>query len=321
MNFGRTPVNQFQKLQKRHRLHDFYASKLFWGIIGGISLTLHGAIAVVFLAKIIRLDSPPAGEFIAVELMSLPTANPNTKASEVIEPASQVPPQQAPAPTQDDTTGAIASPPVPERPNPLIPKIPKSTSTTTPPPQKNTTTPPPDKPPGTTQGGETNRPPSTNPSTQTDPDRPTTKPSSTSPPGTTQPPPVAPTGNGSGSPSALAVNITALELTRTDIDIPDQLAEPLQNNQQLEAIAYLESPNIKLLNTVVITVELIINQQGKLDEILSAKASPGTISEAEAKQLATKILTRWQFSPSYMGGQPVFQAYRLNLNIKPIFSP
>lgn len=99
----------------------------------------------------------------------------------------------------------------------------------------------------------------------------------------------------------------------------DGQAKPKQNQQRLENISYLIPPSVKLTERLVLDITVVIDNRGKVDEVLKATNPQNSLTEAQAIQLSSKILESWEFEPTYMGGQPVFQSYFLKLTIDPNF--
>ncbi|OKH15084.1 hypothetical protein NIES208_13345 [[Limnothrix rosea] IAM M-220] len=128
-------------------------------------------------------------------------------------------------------------------------------------------------------------------------------------------------------PSSLNVSFGKFELSDSTRTIPDQTGKPIRTQQQLEAIAYLQTENLSLSETITIEFVFTIDRNGRFDAIQDEQNDPSDdivirpplLNSSQAKTLVSEILNRWQFEPTQMGGQPVYQSYRAQLVIKPIF--
>ncbi len=128
-------------------------------------------------------------------------------------------------------------------------------------------------------------------------------------------------------PSALGVSFGKFELSDQTRTIPDQPSKPRFNQQELAAIAYLQTENVSLSETITVEFVFTIDRNGRFDAIQDEQNDPSDdivvrpplLNSSQAKTLVSEVLGRWQFEPTYMGGQPVYQSYRAQLVIKPIF--
>ncbi|AFY40038.1 hypothetical protein Lepto7376_3882 [[Leptolyngbya] sp. PCC 7376] len=320
----------------------FYDSTSFWVLLGVLSMSLHGAIALFWLQKVISLNiAEPT--FVPIELVTLP----ETSASAITLPQSSVPETQT---ETTDQVPAIASPatPVPETsPQPSSPSptpsptrqqpsnspapastpapssSPSPAPSPSPTPTPATPTPTPISPSPQPVPTPNPVPASPAPTPQPTPLSPIPAPPAPVPTPTPQPTPspasAAPSPTPNPIPSSLNVSFGKFELSDQNRDIPDQPAKPLRTQQQLEAIAYLNSPDLSLSETITIDVVFTINQQGQSEQIIQAISTSTSITKSQAESLASEILSRWQFDPTYMAGKPVYQSYRAQLRIEPIF--
>lgn len=297
----------------------FYDSTAFWLLLGALSIGVHGAIAFFLLQNLIRIDLTEPN-FIPIELVSLP------QEPVIPEPPEATPPKvpPTPAPKQEDLkedekeqeqdNEAIATP-TPQTPAPISP----SPSPSPPPPKPNSQPTPADPP-------DSSDP---NPATADSTASSNSDPAITDPPPDTNSnsapqPPAAPNPNpdpdSPNQPNSLNVSFGTFELSDPTRDVPDQLGKPQQNQQELEAIAYINEPDLSFTETLILEVVFTIDREGNFDAIQGEiKLKQSNLTTTQARNIAESILKDWQFEPSYMGGQPVYQSYRAQLTIAPIF--
>lgn len=135
------------------------------------------------------------------------------------------------------------------------------------------------------------------------------------------PPPIEPPASSileeSVSKDSFLAKISQFGLTNPNRDIPDQLAIPLPANKTEFSAEELNLTGIDLSEELVLKVVVLIDSKGK-PELLPdyIQVQQGNISIDQAQQLAQQVIRNWLFSPTYMAGQPVWQAYRFQLTIR-----
>ncbi len=138
------------------------------------------------------------------------------------------------------------------------------------------------------------------------------------------PPPIQPPASSileeSASKDTFVVKMSNFGLTNPNRDIPDQLAIPLPANKTEFSAEELNLTGIDLSEELVLKVVVLIDSNGK-PELLAdyIQVQQGNISIEQAQQLAQQVIRNWLFAPTYMAGQPVWQAYRFQLTISQFF--
>ncbi|NEP47661.1 MAG: hypothetical protein F6K65_02005 [Moorea sp. SIO3C2] len=135
------------------------------------------------------------------------------------------------------------------------------------------------------------------------------------------PPPIQPPASSileeSASKDTFVAKMSNFGLTNPNRDIPDQLALPLPANKTEFSAQELNLTGIDLSEELVLKVVVLIDSNGK-PELLPdyIEVQQGNISIDQAQQLAQQVIRHWLFAPTYMAGQPVWQAYRFQLTIR-----
>lgn len=138
------------------------------------------------------------------------------------------------------------------------------------------------------------------------------------------PPPIQPPASSileeSASKDTFVAKMSNFGLTNPNRDIPDQLALPLPANKTEFSAEELNLKGIDLPEELVLKVVVLIDSNGK-PELLAdyIQVQQGNISIEQAQQLAQQVIRNWLFAPTYMAGQPVWQAYRFQLTIRQFF--
>ncbi|MFW6359738.1 MAG: hypothetical protein ACOC0N_11085 [Chroococcales cyanobacterium] len=266
--------------------------------------------------------------------LASPSPSPATIPTPQVTPSATPPtPQTTPSPLPNPIETAkvqptpSVTPSTPQTnpsplPNPIeTARVPSNPSATTPTPQ--TTRSPLPPPPTTPQTAKPEPSPLASPAiptptpTQPPVETPTPSPVAAQP----APSPIPENSPESQQPGGLTANINELRLTQPDRDIPDQLATPQSDSQELSAINYLPPTTVILNQPVIVEVVVVIWPDGQPEVFPSStKVLQGDLDAIAAGQLAKEIIEDWSFEPTYMGGQAVAQEYYVQLKITPIFN-
>jgi hypothetical protein len=148
---------------------------------------------------------------------------------------------------------------------------------------------------------------------------PISSPGPTSPNPSPKPPPISPPGPTSPNPQpggSFRATIGGLGLTVPDKDVPTKPAGLQSGNTTQFPTDYLTVLGINTNQSLVLKAKVLIDSTGKPTVLPNtAELSPGNISKGKAEQLAKEIIEKWTFSPTYMGSEPVDQAYNIELNL------
>ncbi|MBE9128456.1 MULTISPECIES: hypothetical protein [unclassified Coleofasciculus] len=139
--------------------------------------------------------------------------------------------------------------------------------------------------------------------------------SSPNPSSERSPEPTSPSSDDSGS---FGVALGGLSLTDGSRDIPDQPATLKSGNTTEFPREYLTQLGLNPEQAIRLKVVVLIDTTGQAEPLPDyTQVLSGNISTEQAEQLAQQIVSEWRFEPTYMGNQPVEQAYNLELNITP----
>jgi hypothetical protein len=119
----------------------------------------------------------------------------------------------------------------------------------------------------------------------------------------------------------LIARIQSLKIVYPERDVPTKIAQSSQENQTLSNIDYLTSQGINIDSEIAIEVVVIIQSNGKamlVSDTDLTKVLRGNLNIQQAEQLATEIIKKWRFEPTYMGNQPVDRDYFLQIQLSPI---
>lgn len=116
--------------------------------------------------------------------------------------------------------------------------------------------------------------------------------------------------------AGIMVTVGAYRLTDPNRDVPDKLAQLRQNSISV-ASEEIQPLGINVERVVQVEVVVLIRPTGEASVVGSPRILQGSITVDAAQVLATKIVQRMEFEPTYMGSSPVAQAYYLPLTISP----
>ncbi|MEC4983255.1 MAG: hypothetical protein SAJ37_01705 [Oscillatoria sp. PMC 1068.18] len=116
--------------------------------------------------------------------------------------------------------------------------------------------------------------------------------------------------------TGIMVTAGAYRLTDPSRDVPDKLAQIRQNRISVPS-EEIQPLGINVERVVQVEVVVLIQPTGEATVVGSPRILQGSITVDAAQVLATQIVQRMEFEPTYMGTSAVAQAYYLPLTISP----
>ncbi|HEY9650949.1 MAG TPA: hypothetical protein V6C95_09815 [Coleofasciculaceae cyanobacterium] len=237
-------------------------------------------------------SSPISGSTSPSRPANTSTQQPSTQPGDRVTTSSSTP--------SSSQTNAPSPSPQKEQPKPFQEESPTTKPSPNPTPSTNSQTPSPNK----------------NPSPN-----PTPSNNSPTPPPNSNPSPNPSPGDNSEQGSTFRANPGQLVVANNDRDVinpslnpGDKFAILKSGNQESFPIDELKALGINLDQTLVLKVNVLIETTGEAS-ISSAQVQQGNLPTDKAEQLASKIIGRWTFEPTYMAGGAVPREYWLTLSI------